>query len=516
MKYQVGGSLRGDDPTYVVRQADAQLYAGLKAGNFCYVLNCCQMGKTSLLQRTKHCLETEGYTCVYLDMSRLGSKETTPMQWYKGVILSLFYELNLAEQANLKNWWEQQIELSPVQRLDSFVEQVLLPVIQSERIFIFIDEINSLLSLSFPVSDFFAWIRHCYNMRTDNPDLNRLGFALCGVASPSDLIADERQTPFNIGQPIDLYGFQLDEATPLLKGIEAKFKQPAVILREIIRWTGGQPFLTQKLCQLVLLVCAECSIEIITIPDGAEAFWVEQLVKSRVIQHWESLDEPEHFRRIRDRLLFDEQRAGRLLAIYQQVLQAESPESGEQPQGLVIVDNNQEQKLAASGEQVENLVPIDDSRDVIELLLSGLVEKRNGYLRVKNPIYLHIFDLQWVVRQLDNLRPYSQTFNAWVGSNCNDESCLLRGQALKDAQNWGQGKSLSNLDYKFLAASQGLELRETRQRLKPKQLREIEARLPDEQTSVRLQKQLLVIVILAFIVFLMLGVVTLFAYRNLL
>ncbi|WP_375470048.1 hypothetical protein [uncultured Nostoc sp.] len=55
-----------------------------------------------------------------------------------------------------------------------------------------------------------------------------------------------------------------------------------------------------------------------------EASWVEQFVRSQIIQHWKAKDDPEHLCTIRDRLLFYEHQAGRLLGLYQRVLQAES------------------------------------------------------------------------------------------------------------------------------------------------------------------------------------------------
>ncbi|HEY9829528.1 MAG TPA: AAA-like domain-containing protein, partial [Stenomitos sp.] len=311
-EYQVGGSLPINAPSYVVRQADSDLYNGLKAGAFCYVLNSRQMGKSSLRVRTMQRLQAEGIACASIDITAIGTWDIMPEQWYAGVIDSLVGSLELYDRFDLGAWWTENELLPNVQRLSKFIGEVLLQLIP-QTLVIFVDEIDSILSLDFNIDDFFAVIRDCYNKRADHPDYRRLTFALIGVATPSDLIQDRRRTPFNIGRAIEMAGFQLEEAEPLEVGLAVKAKNPRAVLQAVLDWTGGQPFLTQKVCKLILNAESE-------IPEGCEAEWVEELVQKRIISHWESQDEPEHLKTIRDRILRREQRAGRLLGLYQQIL----------------------------------------------------------------------------------------------------------------------------------------------------------------------------------------------------
>jgi hypothetical protein len=49
--YVTGGTVPPDAPSYVERQADKDLLSALLAGEYCYVLNTRQMGKSSLSAR---------------------------------------------------------------------------------------------------------------------------------------------------------------------------------------------------------------------------------------------------------------------------------------------------------------------------------------------------------------------------------------------------------------------------------------------------------------------------------
>ncbi|MBP0029437.1 AAA family ATPase [Roseofilum sp. Guam] len=363
--YQVGGSLPIDAPTYVVRSADRQLYKALIKGEFCTILNSRQMGKSSLRVQMVKQLKNTGTNCVAIDLTGISDRQVRPEHWYAGLAYLLVKAFRLSDTVNLRSWWRDRDLLSSSQRFSEFIETVLLPNI-SGKIAIFIDEIDTVLNLDFDTDPLFKILRYCYNQRAEIPDYNRLTFILLGAASPYQLIQSKSSTPFNIGQKIELAYFRKHEVQPLLYGLSKRVTNPQTLLTEILAWTGGQPFLTQKLCRLIRNDSS-------TLPSNREGEWVEELVRSHILTDWETQDEPQHLRTIRDYLLQDKQKAVRLLEIYGQIL--------EKTEAIAI-----------------------DNVEQADLLMSGLVINKRGVLQVGNRIYESIFDRAWIAKTLHRLK----------------------------------------------------------------------------------------------------------------
>lgn len=411
--YQVGGTLGFQAPTYVKRREDESLYQGLKAREFCYVLNPRQMGKSSLAVQTMQRLENEDYACAFIDLTNDIGIAADADEWYYSLADSINREFKIC--SDLSSWWDEYPKLSALGRFREFIETIILTEIQ-QNIVILIDEINNVRCQSFSLDDFFAFIRSCYNRRVHQPEYKRLTFVIFGVATPRELIQDSNQTPFNIGREIELRGFQLEEVEPLIPGLKEKAHNPQAVMEEIIYWTGGQPFLTQKLCKLVTQIDG-------IITAGNEKEQIEDLVQAQIIDDWQRQDNPQHLRTIEQKISQETHLSTTLLGLYQQILEG----------GGIKFDAGQPQ---------------------IVLMVSGLVVKKGSTIKPYNLIYQAVFNRQWVKQKLADLRPYYAQLLAWENSDFQEKAYLLQGSELEQALNWSSGQILDELDQKFLSASQ--------------------------------------------------------------
>jgi WD40 repeat protein len=366
--YVTGGTLRHDAPSYVERQADHDVSAALLAGEFCYVLTPRQIGKSSLMVRTANKLREQGINIIALDLTAIG-QNLTAEQWYDGLIVRMGRQLQLDDE--LDEFWGAHERLGPCQRLFAAIRDVVLRL-RPGPLVIFVDEIDTVRSLPFSTDEFFAAIRECYNRRTEDPEFNRLTFCLLGVATPSDLIRDTRTTPFNIGRRIELHDFTWREAAPLAQGLwrlpgDGKVSTAASatsetaagevaqrLLKRILFWTGGHPYLTQRFCRTVA--------DDPTVVDDAR---IDRVCEELFLSN-QARERDDNLLFVRERLLRSDSDLASLLELYRRVRR-----------GQTVLD--------------------DETSELVSVLrLSGIVKAQEGRLRERNHIYARAFDEKWV------------------------------------------------------------------------------------------------------------------------
>jgi WD40 repeat protein len=350
--YITGGTVPPGGGLYVKRDADDELLVLCRMRAFVYILSTRQVGKSSLMTNVATVLAEEGVRSVIIDLSEFGVEEVTADQWYIGLLKELRGQLGL--NVNVKAWWGEHAHLPYGQRLTLFLREVLLAQV-AEPVVIFVDEIDTTRSLVF-TDDFYSAVRSVYNARARVPAFQRLSFVLVGVATPTDLIRDPKRTPFNIGQRVELTDFTYDEALPLTGDLGLPSAEAARVLRHVLKWTNGHPYLTLRLLHDIAQQTREGKTD-----------WQEPDVDRLVDAAFFGNEGDNNLSFVRDMLTIHAPDLEGILTTYREIYLRRRPVA-------------------------------DEEHSVVKshLKLSGVVRREGGLLHVRNRIYRKAFDEAWV------------------------------------------------------------------------------------------------------------------------
>ena len=247
--FVAGGPVGPDRPCYIQRSADRELLERLAAGDYCHVIAPRFSGKSSLVARVASSLRARGHLAAIVDLSQLGSRDgsTEVGRWYYGLAYRVMRDLRL--KLDLQSWWQERMPLPPAQRLGEFFWDIVLGA-TTAPVTIFLDEIDSVEQLDY-ATELFSIVRACHDARAAEPEYSRLTFVLLGAALPTGKAERAGVAATEIGVRLELPDFRFSEARPLAEGLGIGEGDAERALYRIFYWTGGHPYLTQKLCQAV-------------------------------------------------------------------------------------------------------------------------------------------------------------------------------------------------------------------------------------------------------------------------
>lgn len=239
------GTMDLESQFYVARSADAIALDTIgRQGVTITIKGPRQMGKSSLLIRTMAAAVEAGKRVAFLDFQLFDKTALTDGdRFFRQFCAWLTDELELADR--VQEFWS--LPLGNSQRCTRYMQRYLLKELGSPLV-LAMDEVESVFDTDFR-SDFFSMLRSWHNNRATAAIWKQLDLALVTSTEPYQLIENLNQSPFNVGQVIELTDFPIEQVADLnhRHGNPLNPQQE----QQLMALLGGHPYLVRRALYLV-------------------------------------------------------------------------------------------------------------------------------------------------------------------------------------------------------------------------------------------------------------------------
>jgi hypothetical protein len=235
--------LGADSRFYIERQADLRAATAIaRQGVTITIKGSRQMGKSSLLQRLAQVAQQREKRFVWLDCSLLKVSDADAESFFTNFCEVLTDEVGL--ESRLATW---KRPLTNAFRCTKYVRQEILRRLE-EPCVLAIDQAEALFDTTYRTS-FFGMLRTWHNNRAAKRIWRQLDLVVVTSTEPYFFIDNLQQSPFNVGEVIELQDFTAREVAEMNHQHGSPLT-PAQV-QELMELVRGHPYLVRRALYLV-------------------------------------------------------------------------------------------------------------------------------------------------------------------------------------------------------------------------------------------------------------------------
>ncbi|MDZ7960449.1 MAG: AAA-like domain-containing protein [Aulosira sp. DedQUE10] len=239
------GTMDGESQFYVERACDVlALNAIQRQGVTITIKGPRQMGKSSLLIRTCNAAMNAGKRVAFLDFQLFDQSALTNADlFFRQFCTWLTDEIEMADR--VAEYWN--LPLGNSQRCTRYIGRYLLKEF-GQPLVLAMDEVERAFDTEFR-SDFFGMLRSWHNNRATTAIWKQLDLALVTSTEPYQLIDNLNQSPFNVGEVIDLEDFTTAQVSDLNRRHGSPLNSSEV--QQLMALLSGHPYLVRLALYLI-------------------------------------------------------------------------------------------------------------------------------------------------------------------------------------------------------------------------------------------------------------------------